>query len=70
MSMQNHQELMPTDLAKVNKLPTPKVWASSYGTGGQPARRIVGLREQNTFSGERRICRLVLLLLYGGLIER
>ena len=68
--MQNRQELMPTNLAKVNKLPTPKVWAGSYGTRGQPTRGFVGLREQNTFSGERRICRLVLLVLYGGLIER
>jgi hypothetical protein len=66
----NHQELIPTNLAKADKLPTSKVWASSYGTGGEPARRIVGLREQNTLSGERRIGRLVLLLLYGRLIER
>ena len=38
VSMQNRQELMPTNLAKVNKLPTPKVWASGYGTGGQSTR--------------------------------
>jgi hypothetical protein len=70
ISMENNQELIPTNLAEVDKLPASKVWTSSYGTGGQPTRRIVGLREQNTFSGERRICRLVLLLLYSRLIER
>lgn len=62
---------MPTNLAKVDKLPISKVWASSYGTGREPTRRIVGLREQNTFSRERRIGRLVLLLLlYGGLVKQ
>lgn len=36
---------LPTNLAKVNKLPTSKVRASSYGTGGQPARGIISLRK-------------------------
>jgi len=63
MSMRSRLGTIPTDLAKINKLPASKVWASSDGTGGQPTRGFVGLGEKNAFGGEGRICRFVLLLL-------
>lgn len=69
MNTRNYQQQLPTNLAKINKLPTSKVWASSYRARGQPTRGFISMREQNTFGGKRRISRLVLLLLYGRLIE-
>jgi hypothetical protein len=59
-----------TNLGKVDELATPKIWASSDGTGRQPTRGFVRLGEQTAFRGKRRICRLILLLLQRGLVER
>jgi hypothetical protein len=63
MSMRNRPETIPTNLAKINKLPASKIWASSDGTGRETTRGFAGLGEKNAFGSEGRICRLVLLLL-------
>ena len=70
MSMRNQLELRSTNLAEIYKMSTSKVWASGNGTRGQPTRGIISLRKQNSFRGERRVRRLILLLLDGRLVER